>query len=235
MKRVIYMALTLASALSLGGCSSAITTKDLTILEEAENQTTKQTPTSVVNDSKDKAVPTAAPILCENTSSAVKKAKELSDLTIEIEGNKEVVSVRNYISNLGYQIMMDEERFALTTTEASDLYSATNPNTSVYPDIYIRITKTEKANQVNYVEDLKQQLLQENPQMKELSDTKINTYDALVFKSNFGTEYNSAIKTVAVIEASTSYYTIETEYFLEAAEGYGARMKALLNTFTFNE
>jgi hypothetical protein len=235
MKRVIYMALTLASALSLGGCSSAITTKDLTILEEAENQTTKQTPTSVVNDSNDKAVPTAAPILRENTSSAVKKAKELSDLTIEIEGNKEVVSVRNYISNLGYQIMMDEERFALTTTEASDLYSATNPNTSVYPDIYIRITKTEKANQVNYVEDLKQQLLQENPQMKELSDTKINTYDALVFKSNFGTEYNSAIKTVAVIEASTSYYTIETEYFLEAAEGYGARMKALLNTFTINE
>ena len=42
MNRVIYMALTLAFALSLGGCSSAITTKDLTMIEEAE-ATTKTT------------------------------------------------------------------------------------------------------------------------------------------------------------------------------------------------
>lgn len=42
MKRIIYMALTLASALSLGGCSSAITTKDLTMIEEVESQKTEQ-------------------------------------------------------------------------------------------------------------------------------------------------------------------------------------------------
>jgi hypothetical protein len=131
--------------------------------------------------------------------------------------------------------MMDEERFTLTTTETSDLYSAINPNASIYPDIYIKITKTDKANQANYIEDLKQQLLLENPEMEELSDNKINTYDAIVFKSNFGTDSNSAIKKFAVIETLVSYYTIETGYFLEAEEGYGARIKALLDTFTINE
>ncbi len=38
MKRLIYIAITLAYALSIGGCSSPITTKDLTILDEIENQ-----------------------------------------------------------------------------------------------------------------------------------------------------------------------------------------------------
>lgn len=54
MKRLIYMALTFAYAFSLVGCSAAITTKDLTILEEAENLTSNHTTiTSEVTNSND--------------------------------------------------------------------------------------------------------------------------------------------------------------------------------------
>ena len=209
MKRVIYMALTLASAFSLGGCSSAITTKDLTMIEEAE-ATTKTTISEIT-------------------------APEFSDLTIEIEGNKEVIPVRTYNSSLGYQIQMDEERFTYEAREGVDIYTAINPDASVYPDIFIEITKTNKSDQMNYTESLKQLLLEENPQTKELSDQKIGTYDVESFHLNFGNEYNSAIKKVSVVETIAAYYTIETQYFLEAAEGYGARIKALLDTFTLND
>ncbi|MDF2485770.1 MAG: hypothetical protein K0R46_1938 [Herbinix sp.] len=46
MKRLIYMILTLAAALSIGGCSSAITVKELSMIEEAEGpeQETKNLP-----------------------------------------------------------------------------------------------------------------------------------------------------------------------------------------------
>lgn len=235
MKRVIYMALTLASALSIGGCSSAITTKDLTIIEEAENQKVSQSTSITANDSNDNMLPTIAPVLTQEATTTITGGSGLSDLTFEIEGNQEVISVRDYISSLGYQIKMDEERFTYEATEGSDVYTALNPDASVYPDTYIKITRTDKANQTNYLEDLKQQLLSENPRMEELPGTKLGSYDALVFKSNFGSEYNSAIKKDYVIESDKSYYTIETQYFIEAEEGYGARMKALLDTFVINE
>lgn len=209
MKRVIYMALTLASALSLGGCSSAITSKDLTMIEDAE--TTMETTKSMTT------------------------AAELSNLTIEIEGNKEVVPVRKYNSSLGYQIQMDDERFTYEAQEGSDIYTAVNPDASVYPDVYIKITKTNKIDQIDYLRNLKDLLLKENSQTKEISDQKIGTYDVEGFHLSFGNEYNSAIKKVAVIETIATYYTIETQYFLEAAEGYGARIKALLDTFTIND
>jgi hypothetical protein len=209
MKRVIYMALTLASALSLGGCSSAITSKDLTMIEDAE--TTMETTKSMTI------------------------ATELSNLTIEIEGNKEVVPVRKYNSSLGYQIQMDDERFTYEAQEGADIYTAVNPDASVYPDVYIKITKTNKIDQIDYLRNLKDLLLKENSQTKEISDQKIGTYDVEGFHLSFGNEYNSAIKIISVIETIASYYTIETHYFLEAAEGYGARIKALLDTFTLDD
>ncbi len=58
MKRVIYMVLTLAFALSLGGCSSSITTKDLTMLEEAESQETEHTSSALTTDVNYKILPT---------------------------------------------------------------------------------------------------------------------------------------------------------------------------------
>jgi hypothetical protein len=235
MKRVIYMALTLASALSLGGCSSAITTKDLTMIEEAESQKTEQTAFAITAESTDKALPTVnLETLKENTTS-ITTSPELSDLVIEIEGNKEIVPVRKYSSSLGYQILMDEERFTYDAKEGADIYTAATPDASVSPDIYIKITKTTKSDHIDYLGDLKQQLLQENPQTKELSDQKIGAYDVKGFHLSFGNENNSAIKKVAVIETSAVYYTIETQYFLEAAEGYGARIKGLLDTFLIND
>ena len=71
--------------------------------------------------------------------------------------------------------------------------------------------------------------------MEVLSNSKISTYDAIVFHSVMGTDYNSPIKKIAVIESTQEYYTIETQYFLEAEEGFGARMMALLDTLIIIE
>jgi hypothetical protein len=66
----------MASALSLGGCSSAITTKDLTILEEAEKQTEKQTITSEEPINQEEAVTADSPALREDTASSIAKAND---------------------------------------------------------------------------------------------------------------------------------------------------------------
>ncbi len=234
MKRVIYMALTLASALSIGGCSTAITTKDLTMIEEAEGRAVTQ-PLPLTDERNDKTAPTLTPAANDTASVLITKAPAFSELTFELEGNKEVVSVRDYISSLGYQIKMDEERFTYDAMSGYDIFTASNPDPTVYPDIYIKISNIDKITQSNYIEDLNQQLLSENPQLKVLSGTKLGDYDALTFQSNFGTEYNSAIKKVYVIESENGYFTIETQYFLEAEEGYGARIRTLLDTLVMNE
>ncbi len=230
MKRLIYMAITLASALSIGGCSSAITTKDLTIIDEIENQKQIEITPSVTDEGTERSLPTIAPESRKDTATVITKASDRSELIFDLEGNREVVSVRDYNSTLGYQIKIDEERFTHSDVDGTDVYTAKNPDPSKYPDIYIKISRREKSNESNYLDELKQQLLSENPQLEVLSDSKVSTYDAIVFHSVMGTDYNSPIKKIAVIESDNEYHTIETQYFLEAEEGYGARIMALLDT-----
>ncbi len=53
MKRLIYLVLTLVSAMSLGGCSSPITSTDLTMIEEAESQNKELTAPTLTTERDD--------------------------------------------------------------------------------------------------------------------------------------------------------------------------------------
>jgi hypothetical protein len=236
MKRLIYMTLTLVSALSIGGCSSPITTKDLTLIEEAEEQKNSKVETpDLSSEDKEDASPVLSPEPTPYSSPAVTTVSGQSELTFEIEGNPEVVPVREYKSSLGYSILIDEERFTYEAGKDHDLYSTVNPDKSIYPDIYIKLAKANKADNPEYIEAAKQQLSEENIEIGVLSDIKLGDYDVIGFKSNYGTDYNSAIKNIYIIESEDAFYNIETQIFLEAEEGYGARIKALLDTIKINE
>ena len=59
-------------------------------------------------------------------------------------------------------------------------------------------------------------------------------YKAVQLKAKTGSEWNSIIRNYYLIEEKNSVYLIEMQYFTEAAEGYGARMQAMLDTFKIN-
>lgn len=220
MKRAIYMAFTLMTALSIGGCSSAITSKDLSILEEAEVASQKSSNQSVAADTD---------------YSPIQISEEETEMEVELEGTKEILPTRVYTSDLGYQIHMDEQRFSYERIDGADVYKVLQVATSAYPDIFIKISKTDQTDDYNYLKALEDSQKNANSKVEKLDPVSLGTYDAVHYRSSFGDTSDSIIENVYVIEVEKSYYTIETQYFLEAEEGYGARIASLLETFTLTE
>lgn len=245
MKRAIYMAFTLVTALSIGGCSSALTTKDLTILEEAEVAAQRSSDQPEAADSEKESESSEEPTLDgmseatdqeepASTTAPIIKAKEETDMKIELEGTIETIPTRVYTSDLGYQIQMDEQRFAYERVDGADIYKVPNSGTSVYPDIFLRISKTKQSDDNSYLNILEDKLWKANAKTEKLEPVSISKYDALHYRSSFGESSDSIIENIYVIETEDDYYTIETQYFLEAEEGYGARIASLLDTITLN-
>ncbi len=244
MKRAVYMAFTLVTALSMGGCSSAITTKDLTIIEEAEVQSSKaenKSDNTEQSNNSDQTMDAQENITSDaasnqtveptSTAGRISRATQESEMKLSLEGMTETIPTRLYTSDLGYQIQMDEQRFTYERKENFDLYQTVNPDLSKYPDIYIKISDHDLTDK-DYLTDLEARIMEENPEAEKLDPVQIGTYDAYHFHSVFGEDYNSRINNIYVIEGNDRYYTIEVQYFLEAEEGYGARIAALLDTFT---
>ncbi len=243
MKRAIYMAFTLMTALSIGGCSSAITSKDLSILEEAEVASQKSSNQSVAADTDQKSEEPALDIVHEapeptepaSDSDPIQISEEETEMEVELEGMKEILPTRVYTSDLGYQIHMDEQRFSYERIDGADVYKVLQVATSAYPDIFIKISKTDQTDDYNYLKAQEDSLKNANSKVEILDPVSLGTYDAVHYRSSFGDTTDSIIENVYIIEADQSYYTIETQYFLEAEEGYGARITSLLETFTFTE
>lgn len=249
MKRAIYMAFTLVTALSMGGCSSALTTKDLTIIEDAEVQSSKAVNNSEYSaqssksdlkaEDKEEVAPAAISdqlAVNEPTSAVgrISKAAQESEMKLSLEGMTETIPTRLYTSDLGYQMQIDEQRFTYERKDGADLYQVANTVSNKYPDIYIEISNHNLSDK-DYLKTLENRILEANPKAEKPDPVQIGTYDALHFHSAFGEDYNSKIENVYVIEGNDSYYTLEVQYFLEAEEGYGARIAALLDTFTLTQ
>ena len=246
MKRAIYMAFTLVTALSIGGCSSAITTKDLTILDEAEvaaqktaDQSEMTTSENTTEDSEEPALDMLGTIQGQeetaSVASPVLKAMDETEMTISLEGTTEKIPTRLYTSDLGYQLQVDEQRFVFERIDDADIYKVLQTDTSAYPDIFIKISKTVQSEDKNYLKTLEDRLKKENPKAEKLDPVSLGTYTAIHYHSSFGEASDSILKNIYVVETELDYFTIETQYFLEAEEGYGARIASLLETFRLNQ
>lgn len=163
--------------------------------------------------------------------------------TIELEGMPEEVTYKYYQSPLGYQISYDMERFTPSIEDTFDIFMAENPDPEIYPYVSFNISRNEYNS--GYEGLSTPDLLVANPfgdtttftekdldKESENHSVKIGDYEAVHYMIKEGNEWNSLIKHCYLVPAGNYYYVIQTQYFLEAAEGYGARIEAMLDTFT---
>ena len=155
---------------------------------------------------------------------------------ILLEGMEEEVTYQMYKSDLGYQIAYDIDRFTVTKEKDNDTFMAENPNPELYPYVYFSIGRNEYTGKEINLNDSDLHL-QDDETGKDLvanakEDTvKIGDYDAIHWKLIDGNEWNSLVKHYYYIKGDKYYYWIKTNYFLEASEGYGSRISAMLDTF----
>ncbi|MFT4143485.1 MAG: hypothetical protein QM644_03435 [Mobilitalea sp.] len=162
--------------------------------------------------------------------------------TITIEGMEEEVNYSTYQSDYGYQMDYDVDRFTITSENGIDTFMAENPDPELYPYVFINVTRSEYKgektdlstgdNNLAVFDEYSKQTLSTNAPK---DNVKLGDYDAIHFQVIDGDQWNSLVRHIYLIRFDKTYYVIETNYFLEASEGYGARIKAMLDTIVFEE
>lgn len=263
MKKTYLLTIFLAAAMTTGGCSMAQIEKEPVVIadtlsssigvtEASDNnngintdQTASEPHTDIEpEDALNETVSEKAADHTDeaaDTSEPIKLAEETKKLTIQIEGMEEEINGVVYHSDLGYQITYDKDRFKFTRPiENVDSFTADNPDPELYPYVFInirRIKNNTKDN--NHSSDLPQWALQNDVSQSfhitpdQMAEVPFGKYTALYYHSTSGEEWNSTVNNYYVVENGDYSYFIDTQYFLEAAEGYGARIDAMLKTLIF--
>ncbi len=151
-------------------------------------------------------------------------------VTIELEGMEETMYGLWHDGD-GYEIMYDVDRFEYSDKDGVDTFIAENPDPAIYPYIYVSINHLENRSASDYTKELSATLSKNSLTSKITKDVSVGNYKGTLITAKGGSEWNSIVRNYYIIEDSTAIYTIETQYFLEAAEGYGARIQAMLDTF----
>lgn len=155
-------------------------------------------------------------------------------MNVSIEGTEERVQGKRYKSKQGYEIVYDSERFKRESQENTDSFLADNPDPTIYPYIYVNISRLEDTTVEEYSKELYKRLSKEGHRSVTISnDTEKGQDSSKDVQVTVQTGYNwdSVIRKYRVIGEAGKVFLIETQYYLEAEEGYGARIEAMIDTF----
>jgi hypothetical protein len=118
---------------------------------------------------------------------------------------------------------------------------ADNPDPELYPYVYVRISRQDKPASDSTTQNDTPSFAKYDVSgnitgyvaIEFSSDVTIGGYNAKLYHFTSGKDWNSTTNNIYQIEHGDYIYEILTQTFIEAEEGYGARIQAMLDTFTF--
>ncbi|NLJ96860.1 MAG: hypothetical protein GX321_06865 [Clostridiales bacterium] len=236
MKKSILFIFALIATISLYSCSKPKTGEEPAnidnIIENERDQTDTLDDEAIASDNDEIEDKDSA-----DQNDTIIPREEPAKLTLMLEGMTEEVDASLYHSPLGYQIVYDNERFELTSLEnGKDTYNVTNPDPEKYPDVYFKISRPDVSSLALDEYDNNQESITtlDGDKVAYIGQVTIGTYTARHFKFITGHDWDSIIRNYYIInsdDSDTIKYIIESQYFVEAEEGYGARISAMLETF----
>ena len=133
-----------------------------------------------------------------------------------------------------YVIYVDETRYKLTRGEESDIITPVYPVPENYPEVTMEIRQVPDAKPEELVVTFGAELKKDFPELRDAVVTEpVKGYE---LHGSAGNEANSKIVHAYVISnGKEGSFIITQYYFLEAAEGHGARFHHMLKTFEIVE
>lgn len=149
-----------------------------------------------------------------------------------IEGVDEEVEVElNEGKNADYVIYVDETRYKLTSRDTSDIITPVHPVPKNYPEVTMEIKQVQNEKPEILIEKIAADLKKEFSELGEIEAVKEPVIGFKVH-GKAGNNADSKIVTVFVISnGKEGSFVITQRYFLEAAEGHGARFHQMLKSF----
>lgn len=194
--------------------------------EDKEKKDSAEIKSKESEDSKEKK-----PEVKSNNSHG-KANKNEDKNTVIVEGTSESIETEVKKSNFGYTITYDKNRFKFQNGEGVDTFMAPNSDSSIYPNVFLSVAKIEGQS----LDEIMKGLMLQAGQDGVWQNTTIGQgkYKAKKFTFREGNNYNSRVCEYYLTEKDKKVYLIEINYFVEAEEGYGARLHGMLGTFTLN-
>lgn len=153
-----------------------------------------------------------------------------------IEGTEEKNDVQlNEGKNSEYVIYIDEERYKMIKGEGdeADVITTKEPLPEQYPEVSMTIEQVPDTAPDGLVDSVEEELKTEFPDLREVEQVEepVTGYQ-LHGIANGGQEWDDPVVHAYVISnGNGGSYVITERYFLEAAEGHGARFSAMLQEF----
>ncbi|MGK7378860.1 hypothetical protein ACSFXN_13585 [Planococcus sp. 1R117A] len=175
-------------------------------------------------------------VQAEEEASLEKMFEAEKEVVIHIEGMEEKVKMQlNKGKNEDYVIYIDEERYKMIKGEADepDVIITKEPLPDQYPEVLMTIEQVPEIEPDTLVDQIEAGLKEEFPDLREVEQVTepVEGYQ-LHGIANGGQKWDDPVVHVYVISNGQSGSFVITErYFLEAAEGHGARFYATLQEF----
>lgn len=172
----------------------------------------------------------------ESGSAFIKQIKDIfvpeKEIVQSIEGNEEETNVNlQEGKNSEYIIYIDEERYKLVPGEASDIITTKEPLEERYPEVSMEIKQFTDIEPREMISTLENELASEYTKVTE-TEPVTEPVEGFKLHGISGSEWDSPVTNVYVVDnLNGGSFVITEKYFLEAAEGHGARFYAMLQEF----
>ena len=158
------------------------------------------------------------------------------EMAVQIEGTEEKIIGRlNIGKNGSYIIYIDEERYKMVSGQEADpdMIVPKEALPKGYPEVSMAILHTPDTAPAERTAELAEQLKATFPDLKEAERVEEPVKGFLLHGiANGGQEWNDpVIHAYVVSDGQQGSFTLTEKYFLEAAEGHGARFFAMAKEF----
>ena len=158
------------------------------------------------------------------------------EITQSIEGQDEETDVNlNEGTNSEYIIYVDETRYKMINGEEADIITTIDPLPEKYPEVTMEIKQVPTEKPEDLVGKIEAELKKDFPELRAV-ESVTEPVEGYWLHGTTGSEWDSKVVTAYVISnGKDGSYVITENYFLEAAEGHGARFHHMLDSFEIVE
>lgn len=158
------------------------------------------------------------------------------EMTQSIERQDEQTNVTLHEgSNVEYVIYIDESRYKMVKDEEADVITTIDPLPENYPPVSLKIKQIAEKKPEEVLQELEATLKQEFPELRP-AETVSEPVEGYLLHGIDGNESTSKVVHAYVISnGKGGSFILQGNYFLEAAEGHGARFHYMLESFEIVE
>jgi len=151
---------------------------------------------------------------------------------LNIEGQDEKINVTlNEGKDAEYAISIDESRYKMIHNKDADLITPIEPLPEKYPKVSMEIKQVIGKKPKTVVKELETELKKDFPELRDVEEVT-EPVEGFLLHGAAGNQADSIIVHAYVISnGKKGSFVITEHYFLEAAEGHGARFHDMLKSF----